>query len=146
MGLPGKLAVWWDVTCSSTLCTDSCVCDAARLCALPWAQDPERIRKKKEKKKKLHMSIKCIYNIYSPVALRKGSINRCAVSHLLSSSLRVPLSRASSLSCIFLRSFWSSGVSMPCLRILRICGPKEITYNQAIEWLLIAMHFHSTDF
>lgn len=38
----------------------------------------------------------------------------------LSSSRRVPLSRASSRSCILRRSFWSSGVSMPCFRMFLI--------------------------
>lgn len=50
----------------------------------------------------------------------------------LSSSRSVPFSRASSLSCIFLRSFWSSGVSMPCFRMLRICSTAFFTFSMVL--------------
>lgn len=48
---------------------------------------------------------------------------------LLSSSLRVPLSLANSLSCILRRSFWSSGVSIPCFRMFRICSTAFLTFS-----------------
>lgn len=41
-------------------------------------------------------------------------------TYLLSSSRRVPFKRANSRSCIFRRSFWSSGVSIPCFRMFLI--------------------------
>lgn len=63
-----------------------------------------------------------VFHEYKNTALRDRGLVRIKVEgcYLLSSSRRVPFRRASSLSCIFRRSFWSSGVSIPCFRILRI--------------------------
>lgn len=99
---PGVFAVRGDVSCSTTLCTEGGVGDASWFSVLPWTQDPADT----------------IMHTQNSTAFPFP--NRPNDANLLSSSLRVPLSRANSLSCIFRRSFWSSGVSMPCFRILRI--------------------------
>lgn len=51
---------------------------------------------------------------------------------LLSSSRRVPFKRANSRSCIFRRSFWSSGVSIPCFRMFLICSTAFFTFSMVL--------------
>lgn len=81
--------------------------DAASLCALPRPQDPGEAIRVIQGLKGVHFNL--IRGGWDP-------------SDRLSSSRRVPLSRASSRSCILRRSFWSSGVSMPCFRMFLIWG------------------------
>lgn len=112
---PAVLAVRGDVTCSTTFSAEGGVGDAARLSVLPGTQDPAETEHRF--KDALHESI-----VLDKTVQHDGLITaEPSFTHLLSSSLRVPFSLANSLNCIFRRSFWSSGVSMPCFRMLRIC-------------------------
>lgn len=57
---------------------------------------------------------------FHPWAPQVSVLPSKATAYLLSSSRRVPFKRANSRSCIFRRSFWSSGVSIPCFRMFLI--------------------------
>lgn len=103
---PLEFTVRSDVASPATLGAHRGVGDAAGLGALPGSQDPVEGMP----------SVKAVVHLLprSRSPLPPRTTNR------LSSSRRVPFRRANSRSCILRRSFWSSGVSMPCFRMFLI--------------------------